>query len=342
MNEVTTIGHSKHAMKPVKSKITHSNFEWITMDTLRAMQVFVRTFELGSLTAAAREFDMTQPTVSKLLSQLERQLGVRLFERSTRGLAPTEQGQRFHADARLVLEQFDAAVSAVQGMTGQPVGQLRINAPVALGQYRINAMVQRFLADHPGIDIELILNDRFADLVEEGVDVAFRLGGTLPPDAVGRHLATVERFLVAAPAYCARRGVPALPADLAGHDLIRFAWTPGTSIELFRAGERVKVSVAGRFRANNALAIREALAMGNGIGICPDWLVRDLLDSGALVRILPGWSAPPQDLYLLTPSRRYQPLRTRMFVDFAVDQFASLPGFDAPAPRAAIQLSHIS
>jgi DNA-binding transcriptional LysR family regulator len=305
------------------------------MDTLRAMQVFVRTLELGSLTAAAREFGMTQPSVSKLLSQLERQLGVRLFERSTRGLAPTEQGQRFHADARLVLEQYDAAVSAVQGMHGQPAGQLRINAPVALGQYRINAMVQRFLAAHPGIDIELILNDRFADLVEEGVDVAFRLGGTLPPDAVGRHLATVERFLVAAPDYCARRGMPALPADLGTHDLVRFAWTPGNSIDLLRGEERVRLAVGGRFRANNALAIREALALGSGIGICPDWLVRDLLDSGALVRVLPEWSAPSQDLYMLTPSRRYQPVRTRMFVEFAVSEFAALPGFGGSGKRKA-------
>ncbi|RYF05410.1 MAG: LysR family transcriptional regulator [Oxalobacteraceae bacterium] len=304
------------------------------MDTLRAMQVFVRTLELGSLTAAARECGMTQPSVSKLLSQLERQLGVRLFERSTRGLAPTEQGQRFHADARLVLEQYDAAVGAVQGLHGQPAGQLRINAPVALGQYRINAMVQRFLAAHPGIDIELILDDRFADLVEEGVDVAFRLGGTLPPDAVGRHLATVERFLVASPDYCARRGMPALPADLGTHDMVRFAWTPGNSIDLLRGEERMRLAVGGRFRANNALAIREALALGSGIGICPDWLVRDLLDSGALVRVLPEWSAPSQDLYLLTPSRRYQPVRSRMFVDFAVSEFASLPGFVAP-PRPA-------
>jgi DNA-binding transcriptional LysR family regulator len=312
------------------------------MDTLRAMQVFIRTLELGSLTAAAREFGMTQPSVSKLLSQLERQLGVRLFERSTRGLSPTAQGQRFHADARAVLEQFDAAVGTVQGMGKEAAGRLRINAPVALGQYRINAMVQRFLAAHPGIEIELILNDRFVDLVEEGVDIAFRLGGTLPPDAVGRHLATVERFLVAAPDYCERRGQPAVPADLAAHDVVRFAWTLGNTIELQRGsernGERVRCAVAGRFRANNALAIREALSMGNGIGICPDWLVRDLLDSGALVRVLPQWSAPPQELHLLTPSRRYQPLRTRMFIDFAAQQFAALPGFALPLrpTRAAV------
>jgi DNA-binding transcriptional LysR family regulator len=304
------------------------------MDTIRAMQVFVRSVELGSLTAAARELHMSQPSVSKLLAQLEDRLGVRLLDRSTRGLAPTEQGQRFHADAKSLLEQFDAAVGAVRGMNGQASGHLRINAPVALGQHCINAMVQRFLAGHPAIDVELILNDRFVDLVEEGVDVAFRLGGALPPDAVGRHLARIERFLVAAPAYLARRGQPLAPDELAGHDVVRFAWTPGATLELFKAGQRVRIPVTSRFRANNAMAIREALVLGSGIGLCPAWLVRDLLDDGALVRVLPAWSGPPQELHLITPSRRYQPLRTRLFIDFALAQFAALPGFDPPRAGA--------
>lgn len=297
------------------------------MDTLHALRVFVRTLELGSLSAAAREFGTTQPTVSKWLAQLERQLRVRLVERSTRGLSPTEQGQRFYADAKRIVEQFDAAVGDVQGMTGQAAGLLRINAPVALGQFRINAMVQRFLADHPAIDVELILNDRFVDLVEEGVDVAFRLGGTLPPEAIGRHLATVPRFLVAAPMYLARRGVPSVPDDLPAHDVVRFAWTPGNTVELFRGEERARVPTSSRFRVNNALAIREALVLGGGIGVCPDWLVRDLLDGGELVRVLDGWTARPQDLTLLYPSRQFQPLRTRLFIDFAVGQFSGIAGF---------------
>jgi len=296
------------------------------MDTMHALRVFVRTVELGSLSAAAREFGTTQPTVSKWLAQLERQLRVRLFERSTRGLAPTEGGQRFYADTKRIVEQFDAAVGDVQGMTGQAAGLLRINAPVALGQFRINAMVQRFMAAHPAIDVELILNDRFVDLVEEGVDVAFRLGGTLPPDAIGRRLATVPRFLAAAPAYLARRGVPAVPDDLATHDVVRFAWTPGNTVELARGAERARLPAASRFRVNNALAIREALLLGSGIGICPDWLIRDLLEEGRLVRVLEEWSAPPQDLVLLYPSRQFQPLRARLFIDFAVEAFDGWPG----------------
>lgn len=301
------------------------------MDTLRAMRTFIRTLELGSLSAAARESGTTQPTVSKLLAQLEGELGVRLFERSTRGLSPTVQGQQFYRDAKLVLEQYDGAVSALQGMTGKPSGRLRINAPVALGQYRLNAIVQEFLAVHPAIDIELILDDRFVDLVEEGVDIAFRLGGVLPPDAFGRHLATIPRMLVAAPAYLARRGTPATPQDLAPHDFVRFAWTPGNVLALFRDGEETRVPTSSRYRVNNALAIREALSLGSGIGLCPEWLVRDLLDRGELVRVLPGWSAASQDLTLLYPSRRFQPLRARLFIDFAAERIRSLPGFPPPA-----------
>ncbi len=307
------------------------------MDTLRAMRVFVRALELGSLSSTAREFGTTQPTLSKMLAQLEQSLSVRLFERSTRGLAPTEQGRRFYADAKLVLEQFEAAVSSVQGMNGQASGSLRINAPVALGQYRINAMVQKFLAAHPAIDIELILSDRFVDLVEAGVDIAFRLGGTLPPDAIGRHLATLPRFLVASPAYLARRGVPAVPGELVTHDFVRFAWTPGNTVDLFCGEELTQVPLASRFRANNALAIREALVLGSGIGLCPAWLVRDLVQSGELVRVLDAWSARPQALHLLYPSRQYQPRRSALFIDFAIQQFASLPGFEAACHPAAGQ-----
>jgi DNA-binding transcriptional LysR family regulator len=265
-----------------------------------------------------------------MLAQLEQQLGVRLFERSTRGLSSTEQGQRFYVDAKLVLEQFDAAVASIQGTNAQASGFLRINAPVALGQYRINAMVQQFLAEHPAIEIELILNDRFVDLIEDAVDVAFRLGGTLPADAFGRHLSTIPRFLVASPAYLKSRGNPATPSDLSSHDFVRFAWTPGTTIELFRNGEMMHVPTSSRYRVNNALAIRETLLLAGGVAVCPDWLVRDLLDSGRLVPVLQEWTARPQELHLLYPSRKYQPLRTKLFIEFATKSLSSMPGFQNP------------
>jgi DNA-binding transcriptional LysR family regulator len=301
------------------------------MDTLKAMHFFVRTVELGSLTAVAREAGTTQPTVSKVLSQLEEQLKVRLLERSTKGPVPTEHGLRFYDHAKVMLEQYDAAVGAIQGASGQPAGPLRIHAPIGLGQVHVNALVQDFLRLYPDIAIELVLDDRFADLVEEGVDVALRLAAGPVPNVVGRHLAVVPRFLVAAPSYLARRGTPLQPTDLAAHDVVRFAAHGVSTLDLTRDAESVRVETHSRYRVNNALAIRDAVAAGYGIGLCPDWLVRALLEAGHVVRVLPEWWATPQDLYLLYPSRRYQPLRAKLFVQFLVERFNALPGFDTPA-----------
>lgn len=302
------------------------------MDTLRSMHYFIRAVELGSLSSVAREQGTTQPTVSKVLGNLESNLGVRLLERSTTGLTPTDQGNRFYERAKLVLEEYELAVSDARGLTERPSGLLKINAPVAFGQFRLNALVQRFLALYPDISIELILNDRFVDLVEEGVDVALRLGGSLPPNAIARKVARSPRFLVATSDYLTGHGHLRRPEDLAKHDYLRFAWTStGDIVELHNAGRSVSVKTQGRYRVNNAMAIRESLAMGSGIGLCPSWLVHDLLESGQLTRVLPGWSATPQELVMLYPSRRYQPLRAKLFMEYISAQIVALPGFESLA-----------
>lgn len=299
------------------------------MDRLRSMQYFIRAVELGSLSAAARDQGTTQPTVSKALAALEQELGVRLLERSTTGLSLTDQGQRFYARARQVVEEFNDAVSDAQGRTGQATGLLRLNAPVALGQLHLTALVHEFLARYPDIEIELILNDRFVDLVEEGVDVALRLGGELPPNAVARRIGVSPRLLVAAPGYLDKHDLPRHPLDLARHNYVRFAWLPsGDEVELHNAGARVSVKTKGRFRVNNALSIREALAMGAGIGLCPAWLVDDLLKGGQLVHVLPEWTGGAQELFLMYPSRRYQPLRAKLFIDFVSSRVPAWEGFD--------------
>lgn len=299
------------------------------MDRLRSMQYFVRAVELGSLSAAAREQGTTQPTVSKALSALEDELGVRLLERSTTGLSPTDQGQRFYARAKLVIEEFNEAAADAQGQTGQATGLLRVNAPVALGQFRLNALVQEFLTRYPDVEIELILNDRFVDLVEEGVDVALRLGGNLPPNVIARRIGIAARLLVAAPAYLETHGALEHPSDLANHNYVRFAWlASGDEVELHNADTRVSVPTKGRFRVNNALSIRETLAMGAGIGLCPAWLVDDLLKSGQLVHVLPGWTGAPQELFVMYPSRRYQPVRAKLFIEFVSSKVITWNGFD--------------
>ena len=312
------------------------------MDTLRAITYFARALELGSLSAVAREAGTTQPTISKALAGLERQLGVRLLERSTTSLVATVPGQRFYGRARRLLEEYTEAVADARGQTGQPAGLLRVHAAVAFGQLRLNGLVQRFLDQHPAIQIELILDDRYVDLVEDGVDVALRLGdgSGLPPDAVARLLATSSRTLVAAPAYLARRAdLPlAVPADLAGHDYLRYAWlASGDLLTLWSATARAEVRTHGRFRVNHALAIRDTLLLGGGVGLCPAWLVHDLVAEGRLKSVLPDWHGVPQQLHLLLPSRHYPSVRARLFADFISAEVPRLPGFaaaTAPPPPA--------
>lgn len=299
------------------------------MDTIRSLQYFVRAVELGSLSAVAREHGTTQPTVSKIVAALEDSLGVRLLERSTSSLSPTVQGQRFYERSKGVLEDYAEAVADARGETQTASGLLRVNAPVALGQFRLNALVQEFLAQYPEMEIELILNDRMVDLVEEGVDVALRLGGELPPNAIARRIASSPRWLAASPGYLKSRPRLRQPEDLAAHDYIRFAWlSTGGTVELHNGERNVRIETQGRYRVNNALAIRESLEMGAGIGLCPAWLIQDLLASHKLVRVLPDWHGAVQDLSLLYPSRRHHPLRARLFMDFLQARVPQQAGFE--------------
>ncbi len=304
------------------------------MDQIRAIRSFVRAVELGSLSAVAREEHSTQPTVSKTIAALEKDMGVRLLERSTTSLTTTEQGKRFYARAKRVLEEFNEAVSDARGLTEKPTGLLRVNAPLGLGQLRLNGLVLEFLALYPEIEVELILNDRFVDLVEDGVDVALRLAGELPPNMIARKIASAERYLVAAPAYLARHPEIRCPEDLASHRYIGFARPANGEVTQINGpagvGDTIQIATRSRYQVNSSLAIRESFLMGAGLGICPSWLVHDLLESGQLQRILPEWSASGQEASLLYPSRRYQSLRATVFMQFMAERIPKLPGFSAP------------
>jgi len=267
------------------------------------------------------------------MAALERELGVRLLERSTTSLSPTPEGDRFYQRALGVLAEYQEAVAEARGQTDTPAGLIRVNAPAAFGQLRLNALLASFLDLYPQVDIELILDDRMVDLVKEGVDIALRQGRELPPDAVARLAGVSPRHLVAAPSYLTRHGKPRQPRDLARFDYIRFAWLADGDMLTLHRGERIEsVATRGRFRVNHALAIRDSLAAGGGIGLCPLWLVQDLLDSGALVRVLPQWEGQPQALHLLSPSRRYQPLRARLLLDHLARHIAQLPGYSGMPP----------
>ncbi|UIF91563.1 LysR family transcriptional regulator [Cupriavidus sp. UYPR2.512] len=297
------------------------------MDTIRAMQIFVRAVELGSLSAVAREQQSTQPTISKAVAALEKDMGVRLLERSTTSLSPTEAGRRFYERARRMLDEYGEAVSDARGMSGHPAGRVRVSAPASFGVLRLNALVLAFQQRYPEVEVELRFDDRFVDLVEEGVDVAVRLGASLPPNVVARRIAVSPRLLVASPDYLARHPRIRQPADLARHQILRFTWlAAGDKIVLDGPGGQALVSAPGRYRVNNSLAMRESFLAGAGFGMTPAWLVQDLLDSGALQRVLPRWSGPAQEAFLVYPSRRYLPARVRVLLEYLAQAMAGLPG----------------
>jgi DNA-binding transcriptional LysR family regulator len=305
------------------------------MDTLRALAALVHSVELGSLSGAARALGTTQPTVSKLVAGLEQSLGVRLLRRAPTGLTLTEEGQRFHERARRMLEDYDEAVADARQRNQQPRGLLRVSAPVALGQSRLNAMMAEFLAAYPDIALELVLDDRFIDPLEERIDVSLRLGGTLPPDLVAKPLGRWPRVLVASPAYLAARGRPRQPLDLLAHDYLRYA--PGDDGVLLHRGREggphgpVSVPVHSRYRVNNAVALLDSVLAGAGISLQPTWMVAGLLASRSLVRVLPAYTGPAQEAHLLYAARPWQPRRVRVLVDFLAGRVMRLPGRQAPA-----------
>lgn len=303
------------------------------MDSLDSLRLFTRVLELGSFSAVAREEGIGQPAVSKAIAALERSLGVRLLERTTTRMAPTEEGKRFYDRGKRVIEEYGEALAEAKGQAQRLSGSLRVNAPVGLGELRLNGLIVEFLAAHPEIDIELILNDRMIDLVEEGVDVAIRLGGELPPNAVARALGVSPRVLVATPAYLRRSPAVRRPEDLAAHEYIRFAGlASGDRIEFFNGTETVAVATRGRYRVNSSLALRQCFLEGIGLGTAPAWLVQDLIGAGTLVHLLPQWEMVPQSMHLVYPSRRYQPLRARALLAFLTGKLPQLPGFRGPAP----------
>ncbi|MGN6319342.1 LysR family transcriptional regulator [Trinickia sp.] len=302
------------------------------MDTLLSMRLYARAVELGSLSAVAREENIGQPTMSKMISAIEKELGVRLLQRTTTSLTPTEEGRRYYERCRQILEEYADAVADIRGQTQRPVGKLTVSAPMGLGELRLNALVLRFLEAYPEIEVELNLTDRIVDLVDDGIDVAIRIGGDLPPNAIAREIAWSPRLLVATPEYVKRSPRIRRPEDLLAHRYIGYARAAvGPQLEFAKGRERIVVPVQGRYSVNSSLSLRECFLAGAGVGSAPAWLVQDLIDAGALVRLLSKWELPRHTVHLISPSRRYQPLRARVFLQFMAEHIPTLPGLDGRA-----------
>ncbi|MEQ8326764.1 MAG: LysR family transcriptional regulator [Parvibaculum sp.] len=290
---------------------------------LNAYAVYARVVELGGFTAAAEALGLSKSMVSRQISTLEDALGVRLLNRTTRRIALTEAGAVvFERAQRIVMEAQEAAEEATC-VEGAVRGQLRINAPMSFGISQLGPVMPEFMARYPELTVDLVLNDRRVNLIEEGFDVSLRISALTDSSLIARQLAPVERYIVGSPAYFEKHGVPKRPSDLAGHDFMLYTLLARPNIlEMENAkGEKEQVELKGRFLCNNADAMVEMMLKGMGLVFSPDVLCHQHLKSGALVRVLEDWTVPALTLHAIYPHSRHLAAKVRAFVDFTVEKF---------------------
>ncbi|HTW44651.1 MAG TPA: LysR family transcriptional regulator [Acidobacteriaceae bacterium] len=285
------------------------------MDRLREMEMFVRVVETGSFSAAAHDLKLGQPAISKAIVALEERLGVRLLVRSTRQLSPTEAGTAFYERALRAIAEANEADAAAQGAGAGLEGRLRVCSPVTFARLHLVPKLGAFLDAHPKLRLELVMDDRAVDLVAENIDAALRLGALSDSSLRARKLAQVERYVVASPAYLARRGTPSNPADLLEHDGIIYGQSSGGQEWLFRRGtSETSLRLKARLTLSAAEGVREAVLAGQGFAITSRWMFAPELASGAVVPVLMEWTLPPMELWVIYPSGKLTSTKARAFM----------------------------
>ncbi|EKF63817.1 LysR family transcriptional regulator [Serratia plymuthica] len=297
------------------------------MDKLSAMKTFVRVAELGSLSAAARDLGLTQPAVSQQIAGLEQQLGTQLLFRSTRAASLTDAGGGYYRQIKPILAAVDEAEEALHGLNRRLQGNLRIHAPTGFGQQHLTPLAIAFQQRHPELNIELLLDDRRADVIGEGIDVAIRFGELSAPGTVARRLGELQRILVASPAYLAAHGMPQTLAALTAHAHIRYSGlSDGDTLTLIGPQGAEMVNVRPVFRANNTFSLLAAIESGLGIGGAQRPLIGRQLAAGTLVQVLPAWHYPPMALHAVYPAARFIPGKVRAWVDYLLGALEGIEG----------------
>ena len=301
------------------------------MDTLRALQAFVKIVELGSLTAAAERLELSRSVLTKHLAALERHYGTRLLQRTTRTLSLTEAGRTLHEGLVPLLGDLEALEQRLQEGHERPRGRLRVSAPLTFGVRHLAPLVSSFLHEYPEVAIDLELSDRQVRLVEEGFDLAVRIGDLSDSSLVAQPLGAVELFICAAPAYLQRHGRPEHPAELREHRCLLYSYaSDGDLWEFQRDDERLQIKVSGPLRANNGSVLQQGALGGHGIIRQPDFLVGDGLAAGRLERLFAPWYTQAIAIHALYPHRRLVPAKVRLFIAWLQRHLVT------PGPRKAL------
>ncbi|MEL7448500.1 MAG: LysR family transcriptional regulator [Pseudomonadota bacterium] len=302
------------------------------LDRLTLLQTFVRIVDAGSISAAARDLGLSQPSASRQLAQLEARLNAQLLRRTTHALSLTEAGSALLADARVLLDGWDVLEERHGTATGQVRGTLSVVAPVALGQTHLVDFVAAFQRDFPVVALNWQLNDEPIRFAEAGCDCWIRVGPVPDERLVVRRLGRVERLLVASSGLLAEHGVPATPTQAGRLPLLALAPFDGGTVTLSRPGRSpVTLSPEVRVRTNNIFAIKQAALADLGLAVLPTWLIARELAAGELVAVPAGYRAPSLDLHVAYPSGRHTPLRLRRFLERLAEAVPAISGIDAVA-----------
>jgi DNA-binding transcriptional LysR family regulator len=287
------------------------------MDRLAAMEAFVLVVDAGSFSAAARHLNVGQPAISKSVAQLEDRLGVKLLVRSTRGLAPTEAGLNFYERARRSIEEADEAELAARGAGRGLTGKLRICAAVTFARIHLMPRLPEFLARHPDLEMEVVLDDRNIDLVQEGIDVALRMGRLADTALTARRIATTGHAVIGTAAYFARAGEPRSPGELIAHEAVIYSQRGGGPVWTFRqGGVELAVTVKGRLHVTAAEGVRAAVLADAGIAIASEWMFAPEMAAGTVRAVLQDWDLPSMDLWAVYPAGRTATTKARTFIAF--------------------------
>jgi DNA-binding transcriptional LysR family regulator len=293
------------------------------MDTVAGLQLFIRVVETGSFSKASAGLGITQPTATKHVAALEKRLGARLFHRSTRGVTPTEVGSAYYDKAKAIARQLEEADNLAALMQSRVQGTLRISTSVAFGRRVMTPLVLRFMQQHPGLQIDLSFDDRYVNLVEQGVDLAIRMGRLADSSLGARYLGTNPWVLVGSADYLKRRGTPHTPEDLGEHDALIYSSVQGDERWHFTGadGARLTVPVKGPLRSNNLSALLAAARAGIGLAALPWYVAHESVRDGTVRPLLAGWALPEQEMHAVFSSPRLLPTKVSGFIDFLQQRF---------------------
>ena len=288
------------------------------MDRLAGLDLFIRVVETGSFSKAADDLGIAQPTATKAIAAIEQRLGARLLHRSTRGITPTEVGALYYDKCKRIASEIEEAENLASLLQSGLRGQLRISTSLAFGRRVMVPLVLRYMHEHPGVNIDLGFDDRYVNLVEQGVDLAIRMGRLADSSLGARYLGINPWLMVAAPAYLSVHPAPRVPADLGRHACLIYSSVQGDDRWSFTGptGEDVSVAVTGPLRSNNLSAVLSAARSAFGLAVLPWYVARESVVEGAVVSVLTDHVLPAQDVNAVFPSPKLVPSKVTSFIDF--------------------------